>query len=46
MNNFKEELLKMDHPVLVKLGEKIEFAANDLKNNVTNAIKQVENAKL
>lgn len=33
--NFKEELLKQYNPVLEKLGEKIEYAANELKNNVT-----------
>lgn len=38
--------MKTDNPILVKLGEKIEYAATELKNNVTNAIKQVENAKL
>jgi hypothetical protein len=39
ITNFKEYIMKIDNPVLISLGEKIEYSATELKNNVTNAIK-------
>lgn len=39
ITNFKEYIMKTDNPKLISLGEKIEYSANELKNNVTNAIK-------
>ena len=42
LNKFKEEIARIDNPVLYKLCENIEYSSNELKQCITNAIKQID----